>query len=123
MPASLRELYTTREQFQRVLTEFRTYKNLWAASVMNGGLEDESSADTAEAAWQTLRKLKQKLALMHHRLGFSPAENDAFALPYGEYQEQVTIGEAPSEPARMPDDIKKMLASVLEPAWEKDEHS
>ena len=123
MPADLKALYQLRADWTRTLSNFRAYRNLWKCSVLNGGTEDEQASDLAESCFQQLRKIKKALTKMHRDMQFSAAEDEAFEIPWDEYREQIEIGEAPQEAARMPDDIKKMLASVLEPDWEKDEHS
>lgn len=122
MPAHLKALYRVRGDWTRTLSNFRAYRNLWKCSVLNGGAEDEQASDIAENCWQQLRSLRKKLVKMHRDLGFAESENELFELPREEYSERIEIGEAPETPARMPSDIKELLASVLEPGsdWKED---
>ena len=114
MPGDLKSLYQLRSDWGRTLRNFRAYRNLWKASVLNGGAEDEQASDIAESCFQQLRKIKKALTKMHRDMQFPAAEDEAFEIPWDEYREQIEIGEAPPEPARMPDDIKKLLALSLE---------
>lgn len=113
MPGDLRSLHQTRSDWERTLSNFRAHRNVWKASLLVGE-ENEQESDIAEACWQQLRKIRQKIVRLHKDSNFSEAENSAFVLPYDEYREAVEVGEGPPAPARMPDDIKKLLALSLE---------
>jgi len=108
MPKELRSLYQVRADFGRTLANFHAFWNVWKASVLND-VEDEQSADLAEACWQTLRALRKKIVEMHAKLGFAETENDSFELPREEYEQKIKAELSAPAPAKMPPSIKSLL--------------
>lgn len=108
MPADLRALYAARADWNRTLANFRAWRGIWKASVLND-IEDEQASDIAESCWQQLRRLKTKVAKLHGELGFAASENEPFELPWDEYREQVSPEVQAIAPVRMDDGMKALL--------------